>query len=35
MEDNSYQINNLISAYRKRNMLSSMDKPNDTGPIIK
>jgi hypothetical protein len=35
MDNNAYQINNLISAYRNRNKLAAIDRPNDTGPIIK
>lgn len=35
MDSNAYQINNLISAYRKSNKLAALDRPAETGPIIK
>lgn len=35
MENNEYQINNLISAYRKANTLSKLSQPEVVGPTIK
>ena len=35
MDSKQYQINSLISAYRKPNTLPKLGSQNDTGPIIK
>ena len=35
MENNEYQINNLISAYRKANTLTKLGQPEIVGPTIK
>lgn len=35
MEESAYKINNLISAYRKKNVLTSLDMPEDNRLVIK